>query len=173
MLVDKQFIAQSEADKARALVNTMTEALKSVEAQLGVTSAQIKRGERRPAAGRAGAGPHRPGAHPDHLARQRHRDQARAIRARRWRPAQAPELFVIAEPQDMQVDASIDEATWAASALASARRSQSMPFPARPSRARSGRCASPQNVANVVTYVAVVRFSSRRPVVAGMTPTRW
>ncbi len=36
-LVEKQFIAQSEADKARALVNTTTESLKLAQAQAGVT----------------------------------------------------------------------------------------------------------------------------------------
>ena len=38
-LVEKQFVAQSEADKARALVNTSTETLKATQAQLGVTEA--------------------------------------------------------------------------------------------------------------------------------------
>jgi HlyD family secretion protein len=41
-LVEKQFIAQSEADKARALVNTTGESLKATQAQLGVSEAQIK-----------------------------------------------------------------------------------------------------------------------------------
>jgi HlyD family secretion protein len=41
-LVQMQFIAQSEADRARALVNTTTEALKATQAQVGVTEAQIK-----------------------------------------------------------------------------------------------------------------------------------
>jgi HlyD family secretion protein len=41
-LVEKQFIAQSEADKARALVNTSVEALKAVQAQVGVAQAQVK-----------------------------------------------------------------------------------------------------------------------------------
>ena len=63
-LVEKQFIAQSEADKARALVNTTTESLKVAQAQAGVTEAQIKTraGQRGPARGGAGAGPHRPGS---------------------------------------------------------------------------------------------------------------
>ena len=41
-LVEKQFIAQSEADKARALVAPSSESVKAAEAQLGVTEAQIK-----------------------------------------------------------------------------------------------------------------------------------
>ena len=41
-LVEKQFIAQSEADKARALVNTSQEALKAVQAQLGVAQAGVR-----------------------------------------------------------------------------------------------------------------------------------
>ena len=41
-LVQMQFIAQSEADRARALVNTTAEALKATQAQVGVTQAQIK-----------------------------------------------------------------------------------------------------------------------------------
>ena len=41
-LADKQFIAASEADKARALVNTSLEAMKSVQAQVGVAQAQVK-----------------------------------------------------------------------------------------------------------------------------------
>ena len=41
MLVDRQFIAQSEADRARALVNTSTELLKSAQAQVAVADAQV------------------------------------------------------------------------------------------------------------------------------------
>ena len=41
-LADQQFIAASEADKARALVNTSLEAMKSVQAQVGVAQAQVK-----------------------------------------------------------------------------------------------------------------------------------
>ena len=41
-LVDKQFITQSEADKANALVNTTREGVAAAEAQLGVADAQVK-----------------------------------------------------------------------------------------------------------------------------------
>ncbi|HSG56775.1 MAG TPA: biotin/lipoyl-binding protein, partial [Paracoccaceae bacterium] len=42
MLVSKEFIARSEADKSNALVNTSIEAVKAAEAQLGVSEAQVK-----------------------------------------------------------------------------------------------------------------------------------
>jgi len=42
MLVAREFIAKSEADRARALVNTAGENVKSAEAQVGVTEAQVQ-----------------------------------------------------------------------------------------------------------------------------------
>jgi HlyD family secretion protein len=165
MLVDKQFIAQSEGDKARALVNTTTESLKSVEAQLGVTSAQIKSALANVAQRQAALAQAR-----IDLARTRITSPVNGIVIKRAvekgqtvaASLQAPELFVIAQNlQDMQVDASIDE-----SDVGRIRTGQRATFTvdAFPGQTFEGEIRqvrkAAQNVANVVTYVAVVRFSN-------------
>ncbi|HWP11672.1 MAG TPA: efflux RND transporter periplasmic adaptor subunit [Ramlibacter sp.] len=165
MLVDKQFIAQSEADKARALVNTTTEALKSAEAQLGVTSAQIKSAQANVAQRQAALAQAR-----IDLARTRITSPVNGIVIKRAiekgqtvaASLQAPELFVIAQNlQDMQVDASIDE-----SDVGRIRTGQRATFTvdAFPGQSFEGQIRqvrkAAQNVANVVTYVAVVGFSN-------------
>jgi HlyD family secretion protein len=165
MLVDRQFIAQSEADKARALVNTMTESLKSAEAQLGVTSAQIKSAMAGVAQRQAALAQARVD-----LARTRITSPVNGIVIKRAiekgqtvaASLQAPELFVIAQNlQDMQVDASIDE-----SDVGRIRTGQRATFTvdAFPGQTFEGEIAqvrkAAQNVANVVTYIAVVRFSN-------------
>ena len=165
MLVDKQFIAQSEGDKARALVNTTTESLKSVEAQLGVTNAQIKSAMANVAQRQAALAQAR-----IDLARTRITSPVNGIVIKRAvekgqtvaASLQAPELFVIAQNlQDMQVDASIDE-----SDVGRIRTGQRATFTvdAFPGQTFEGEIRqvrkAAQNVANVVTYVAVVRFSN-------------
>ncbi len=165
MLVDKQFIAQSEADKARALVNTSTEAVKSAEAQLGVTAAQIKSATANVAQRQAALAQAR-----IDLARTRITSPVNGIVIKRAiekgqtvaASLQAPELFVIAQNlQDMEVDASIDE-----SDVGRIRTGQQATFTvdAFPGRTFDGEIRqvrkAAQNVANVITYVAVVGFSN-------------
>jgi HlyD family secretion protein len=165
MLVDKQFIAQSEADKARALVNTTIEALKSAEAQLNVTSAQIKSAlasvAQRQAAlaqARVDLGRTRILSPVNGIVIKRAIEKGQTVAA----SLQSPELFVIAQNlRDMQVDASIDE-----SDVGRIRTGQRATFTvdAFPGQTFEGEIRqvrkAAQNVANVVTYVAVVGFSN-------------
>ena len=165
MLVEKQFITQSEADKARALVNTSTEALKSTQAQLGVTEAQIKSAQANVAQREAALAQAR-----IDLERTRITSPVNGIVIKRAiekgqtvaASLQSPELFVIAQNlQDMQVDASIDE-----SDVGRIRTGQKATFTvdAFPGQTFEGEVRqvrkAAQNVANVVTYVAVVGFSN-------------
>ena len=164
-LVEKQFIAQSEADKARALVNTTGEALKVVQAQAGVTDAQIKSAQANVAQREAALAQAR-----IDLTRTKITSPVNGIVIKRAvekgqtvaASLQAPELFVIAQNlQDMQVDASIDE-----SDVGRIRTGQKASFTvdAFPGQTFEGEVRqvrkAAQNVANVVTYVAVVGFSN-------------
>ena len=164
-LVEKQFIAQSEADKARALVNTSSEALKSTQAQLGVTEAQIKTAQANVAQREASLAQAR-----IDLARTRITSPVNGIVIKRAiekgqtvaASLQSPELFVIAQNlQDMQVDASIDE-----SDVGRIRTGQKASFTvdAFPGQTFEGEVRqvrkAAQTIANVVTYVAVVGFSN-------------
>ena len=164
-LVEKQFITQSEADKARALVNTSTEALKSAQAQLGVTEAQIKSAQANVAQREAAMAQAR-----IDLARTQISSPVNGIVIKRAiekgqtvaASLQSPELFVIAQNlQDMQVEASIDE-----SDVGRIRTGQKASFTvdAFPGQTFEGEVRqvrkAAQNVANVVTYVAVIGFSN-------------
>lgn len=164
-LVERQFIAQSEADKARALVNTMGEALKSAQAQAGVTEAQIKSAQANVAQREAALAQAR-----IDLQRTRITSPVNGIVIKRAiekgqtvaASLQSPELFVIAQNlQDMQVDASIDE-----SDVGRIRTGQKASFTvdAFPGQTFEGEVRqvrkAAQNVANVVTYVAVIGFSN-------------
>lgn len=164
-LVEKQFIAQSEGDKARALVNTSTEAVKSAEAQLGVTEAQVKSAQANVAQREAALAQAR-----IDLARTRITSPVNGIVIKRAvekgqtvaASLQAPELFVIAQNlQDMQVEASIDE-----SDVGRIRNGQRATFTvdAFPGQTFEGEVRqvrkAAQSVANVVTYVAVIGFSN-------------
>lgn len=164
-LVEKQFIAQSEGDKARALVNTSTEAVKSAEAQLGVTEAQVKSAQANVAQREAALAQAR-----IDLARTRITSPVNGIVIKRTvekgqtvaASLQAPELFVIAQNlQDMQVEASIDE-----SDVGRIRNGQRATFTvdAFPGQTFEGEVRqvrkAAQSVANVVTYVAVIGFSN-------------
>ena len=164
-LVEKQFIAQSEADKARALVNTSKEALKAVQAQVGVaqagvTSSQASVAQRDAALAQARID----------LARTRITSPVNGIVIKRAiergqtvaASLQAPELFVIAQNlRDMQVEAAIDE-----SDVGRVRAGQRASFTvdAFPGQTFEGEIRQVRkaatNVANVVTYVAVVGFSN-------------
>ncbi len=174
-LVEKQFIAQSEADKARALVNSTGESLKSAQAQQAVTDAQIKSAQaivaQRQAAlaqARVDLGRTRITSPVNGIVIKRAVEKGQTVAA----SLQAPELFVIAQNlRDMQVDASIDEsdvgrirtgqrATFTVDAFAG----QTFEGEVRQVRKAA------QNVANVVTYVAVVGFSnSAGRLLPGMT----
>jgi len=165
MLVDKQFIAQSEADRARALVDSMTEALKAAQAQLGVADAQIKSAQATVSQRQAGLAQARVD-----LARTRITSPVNGIVIKRTvekgqtvaASLQAPELFVIAQNlQDMQVNASIDESDVAriradmrATFTVDAFPGQTFEGPIRQVRKAA------QNVSNVVTYVVVIGFSN-------------
>ncbi len=164
-LVEKQFIAQSEADKSRALVNTSVEAVKAVQAQVGVAQAQVKTAQANVAQRDAALAQAR-----IDLDRTRITSPVNGIVIKRAiergqtvaSSLQAPELFVIAQNlSDMQVDASIDE-----SDVGRLRAGQKASFTvdAFPGQTFEGEIRQVRkaalNVANVVTYVAVVGFSN-------------
>jgi HlyD family secretion protein len=164
-LVEKQFIAQSEADKARALVNTSQEALKAVQAQVGVAQAGVKSAQ----AGVAQRDAAMAQARID-LARTRITSPVNGIVIKRTiergqtvaASLQAPELFIIAQNlRDMQVEAAIDE-----SDVGRLRTGQKASFTvdAFPGQTFEGEIRQVRkaatNVANVVTYVAVVGFAN-------------
>jgi HlyD family secretion protein len=165
MLVAREFIAKSEAEKAEALVNTSVEALKSVQAQLGVADAQVKSAQANVAQRQAGLAQARVD-----LARTRIVSPVNGIVIKRAvekgqtvaASLQAPELFVIAQNlQDMQVEASVDE-----SDIGRIRPGQKATFTvdAFPGQGFEGEIRqvrkAAQNVSNVVTYVAVVAFTN-------------
>lgn len=164
-LAAQGFISQSESDRTRALVNTAGESVKSAQAQLGVNEAQIKSAQ----AGVAQRESALAQARID-LERTRITSPVNGIVIKRTiekgqtvaASLQAPELFVIAQNlQDMQVDASIDE-----SDVGRIRTGQRATFTvdAFPGQTFEGEVRqvrkAAQNVANVVTYVAVVGFSN-------------
>lgn len=164
-LVAQQFIAQSEADKARALMNSTAETLKAMQAQAGVAKAQIgsaqanvKQREAALAQARIDLARTRITSPVDGIVIKRAIERGQTVAA----SLQAPELFVIAQNlSDMQVDAAIDE-----SDVGRLRPGQKASFTvdAFPGQTFSGEISqvrkAAQNVANVVTYVTVVRFSN-------------
>jgi HlyD family secretion protein len=152
-LVEKQFITQSEGDKARALVNTSAEALKAVQAQVGVAQAQVKTAQARIDLART-----RITSPVNGIVIKRSIERGQTVAS----SLQAPELFLIAKNlSDMQVDASIDE-----SDVGRLRNGQKATFTvdAFPGQTFEGEVLQVRkaalNVANVVTYVAVVRFAN-------------
>lgn len=164
-LVDKQFIAQTEAEKAQALVNTTRESVSSAEAQQGVAEAQVK-------SARAGVAQRQAQLSQARVDLQRTRITSpvtgivikRAVEKGQTVAAslQAPELFVIAQNlQDMQVEASIDESDVSRIRLGQKATFSVDAFPGQSfeGEIRQVRKAA-QNVANVVTYVAVIGFSN-------------
>ena len=164
-LVEKQFIAQSEADKARALVNTSVEAVKAVQAQVGVAQAQVKSAQANVAQREATLAQAR-----IDLARTRITSPVNGIVIKRAiengqtvaASLQAPELFVIAKNlRDMQVDAAIDESDVGRLKVGQRATFSVDAFPGQnfEGEIRQVRKAA-TNVANVVTYVAVVGFNN-------------
>ena len=164
-LVEKQFIAQSEGDKARALVNTSAEALKATQAQVGVSQAQVS-------AARANVSQRDSAlaqARID-LARTKITSPVNGIVIKRTiergqtvaSSLQAPELFVIAQNlSDMQVEAAIDESDVGRLVVG---QKATFTVDAFPGQSFQGAVQQVRkaalNVANVVTYVAVIRFSN-------------
>jgi HlyD family secretion protein len=165
LLVDKQFVTQSVADKARALVGNLGESVKVAEAQMAVTNAQVKSAQASVAQRESSLAQAR-----IDLARTKITSPVNGIVIKRSiekgqtvaASLSSPELFVIAQNlQDMQVDASIDE-----SDVGKIRMGQKATFTVDAfagqtfeGEVRQVRKAA-QNVANVVTYVAVIGFSN-------------
>ncbi|PHM20530.1 MAG: hypothetical protein CK604_06295 [Curvibacter sp. PD_MW3] len=165
MLVSKEFIARSEADKSNALVNTSLEAVKAAEAQLGVTEAQVKSAQasvaQRDAAlaqARIDLARTRITSPVDGIVIKRAIEKGQTVAA----SLQSPELFIIAQNlREMQVEAAIDEAD-----VGRIRSGQKASFTvdAYPGQTFEGQISQVRkaatNVANVVTYVAVVTFAN-------------
>lgn len=164
-LVAQGFIAQSEADRTRAVLQSAEETLKSTQAQLGVSEAQIKTAQASVAQKEAVLAQSRVD-----LGRTQIKSPVNGIVIKRTvergqtvaASLQAPELFVIAQNlSDMQVDASIDEAD-----VGRIRPGQKASFTvdAFPGQTFEGQVnqvrKAGQNVSNVVTYVAVIAFSN-------------
>jgi HlyD family secretion protein len=175
MLVDRQFVAQNVADKARALVSSSNESVKAAQAQLGVTQAQIKSAQANVqqrdsalAQARIDLSRTKITSPVNGIVIKRAIEKGQTVAA----SLQAPELFVIAQNlSDMQVDASIDE-----SDVGRIRSGQKASFTvdAYPGQTFEGEVKqvrkAAQNVANVVTYVAVVGFTnSGGKLLPGMT----
>jgi HlyD family secretion protein len=164
-LVEKGFIAQSEADRTRALVISSKEAVKAAQAQLGVTDAQIKSAQANVAQRDSALAQAR-----IDLERTRITSPITGIIIKRTiekgqtvaSSLQAPELFIIAQNlSDMQVDASVDEADVGRirSGLKATFTVDAFPGQTFEGEVRQVRKAA-QNVANVVTYTAVVQFNN-------------
>ncbi len=164
-LVDRQFIAQIEADRARALVNTTSETVKSAQAQVGVTEAQVQNAraivaqrEAQLAQARVDLSRTRITSPVNGIVIKRTVERGQTVAA----SLQAPELFVIARNlTDMQVDASIDESD--VGRIRTGLRA-SFTVDAFPGQTFEGTVTqvrkAAQTVANVVTYVAVIQFSN-------------
>ena len=164
-LADKQFVAQSVADKARALVSSSSESVKAAQAQLGVTQAQIKSAQanvqQRDAAlaqARIDLSRTKITSPVDGIVIKRAIEKGQTVAS----SLQSPELFVIAQNlSDMQVDASIDE-----SDVGRIRNGQKASFTvdAFPGQTFDGEVRQVRKaaltVANVVTYIAVVGFTN-------------
>ncbi len=164
-LVEKGFIAQSEADRTRALVISSKEGVKAAQAQLGVTDAQIKSAQANVAQRDSALAQAR-----IDLERTRITSPITGIIIKRTiekgqtvaASLQAPELFIIAQNlSDMQVDASVDEADVGRirSGLKATFTVDAFPGQTFEGEVRQVRKAA-QNVANVVTYTAVVQFNN-------------
>ena len=164
-LVEKQFIAQSEGDKARALVNTSAEALKAAQAQVGVSQAQVSAAKANVSQRDSALAQAR-----IDLARTKITSPVNGIVIKRAiergqtvaSSLQAPELFVIAQNlSDMQVEAAIDESDVGRLLVG---QKASFTVDAFPGQNFQGAVQQVRkaalNVANVVTYVAVIRFSN-------------
>ncbi|MGQ0709084.1 MAG: efflux RND transporter periplasmic adaptor subunit [Rhodoferax sp.] len=164
-LAERQFISPSEADKARALVNTSTHALQAAQAQVGVAQAQLRSAQAGVAQRQATLAQAR-----IDLARTRITSPIQGIVIKRAiergqtvaASLQSPELFVLAKNlSDMQVEAAIDESDVGrlqvgqkASFTVDAFAGQGFSGVIRQLRKAA------TNVSNVVTYVAVIGFAN-------------
>jgi HlyD family secretion protein len=164
-LAAKQFIAQSEVDRTRAVASSSGEQRKLAQAQAQVTEAQIRTAQANVAQREAVLGQAR-----IDLGRTRITSPVNGIVIKRAiergqtvaASLQSPELFVIAQNlRDMQVDASIDESDVGRIQLGQKAHFTVDAFPGQTfeGAVRQVRKAA-LNVANVVTYVAVVRFAN-------------
>ncbi len=161
MLVDKNFISPSEADKARTLFEATREQLLSAEAQLKVTEAQVDSAiatvkQREALLKQAIVDLERTviRAPVDGTVILRNVDAGQTVAA----SLQAPVLFTIAQDlRDMQVEAAIDEADVGRLRLGQATNFTVDAFPRRnfSGEIRQIRKA-PQNVQNVISYVVVI-----------------
>jgi HlyD family secretion protein len=157
-LVDKQFIAQSEADKAVAVSRSLAESVKVVEAQIKSAQATVAQREAAYAQARIDLTRTKIASPVSGIVIKRAIEKGQTVAA----SLQSPELFVIAQNlRDMQVDASIDE-----SDVGRIRQGQKATFTvdAFPGQTFEGEVnqvrKAAQSVANVVTYIAVVGFSN-------------
>lgn len=164
-LVAQGFIAQSEADRTRAVLTSAQESLRAVQALVGVSEAQILSAQANVAQREAALAQAR-----IDLSRTRITSPVNGIVIKRTvekgqtvaASLQAPELFVIAQNlSDMQVDASIDEADVGRiqPGLKAGFTVDAFPGQTFEGEVRQVRKAA-TNVSNVVTYVAVVRFAN-------------
>ena len=174
-LVAQGFIAQSETDRTRAAVVSAEEGLKGAQAQVAVTEAQIRTAQAAAAQreallaqARVDLGRTEIKSPVSGIVIKRAVERGQTVAA----SLQAPEMFVIAQNlSDMQVDVSVDEAD-----VGRIRPGQKASFTvdAFAGQTFEGEVAqvrkAAQNVANVVTYVAVVRFQNPRGrLLPGMT----
>lgn len=157
-LVAQQFIAASEADKARALARSAFESTKIVAAQLQSAQANVSQRESVLAQARIDLARTRITSPVDGIVIKRTIEKGQTVAA----SLQAPELFVIAKNlRDMQVEASVDEADVGRIKTGQKATFTVDAFPGQTfeGQVRQVRKAA-QNVANVVTYVAVIGFSN-------------
>lgn len=167
-LVAKGFIAQSEAERAQALVNTSTEALRGAQAQAAVTAAQVqaaqasvKQREAALAQAQTNLSRTRITSPVDGIVIKRTVERGQTVAA----SLQAPELFVIAQNlRDMRVEVSVDETD-----VGRIQPGQKASFTvdAFPGQTFEGRVDQVRKAAiaanNVVTYVAAPFCQPRRP----------
>ena len=174
-LVAQNFISASEVDKAQASVDTLAESLKVAQAQVAVARAQasnaeanVKQREALLAQSRIDLERTQIRSPVDGIVIKRSIEVGQTVAA----SLQAPELFVIARNlNDMQVEASIDEAD-----ISRVKLDQKVSFTidAFPGRTFEGRVGQMRKAAlssqNVVTYTVVVAFANPGSMVLpGMT----
>jgi len=164
-LVAQNFIAASEVDRAQATVDTLAESLKVTEAQIAVARAQatnaqanVKQREALLAQARIDLERTQIRSPVEGIVIKRSIEMGQTVAA----SLQAPELFVIARNlNDMQVEASIDEAD-----ISRVRLAQKVTFTidAFPGRNFEGTVGQMRKAAvssqNVVTYTVVVAFAN-------------
>ena len=158
LLVEKQFIAASDADTAVATARSLAESVKVAEAQLRSAQASVAQRQALLAQSKIDLAHTKIISPVSGMVIKRAIEKGQTVAA----SLQSPELFVIAQNlRDMQVEASIDEsdvgriksgqrATFTVDAFAG------QTFEGTVNQVRK----AAQSVANVVTYVAIVGFSN-------------